>query len=92
MSSSDVGAVLKERGAKYGAFRTHAHRSQLLKEQVIDNWVLDSRRPPALNDTLTEGMEMILHKIARIVNGDPYYKDNWVDIAGYAQLVADELK
>lgn len=35
---------------------------------------------------------MIQHKIARILNGDPDYVDNWVDIAGYAKLVADRLQ
>jgi len=30
---------------------------------------------------------MILHKIARILNGDPEYSDNWHDIAGYATLI-----
>jgi len=34
---------------------------------------------------------MILHKIARIVNGDPDYTDSWHDIAGYAKLVEDRL-
>lgn len=38
-----------------------------------------------------EALEMIAHKIARIVNGDPGYLDNWNDLAGYAQLVAQEL-
>jgi hypothetical protein len=34
---------------------------------------------------------MIMHKIARIMNGDPNYRDSWVDIAGYAQIVADRI-
>jgi hypothetical protein len=34
---------------------------------------------------------MIAHKIGRILNGDPNYADSWIDIAGYAQLVADRL-
>jgi hypothetical protein len=34
---------------------------------------------------------MICHKIGRIVNGDPDYFDSWIDVAGYAQLVADRL-
>jgi len=38
-----------------------------------------------------EALEMIAHKIARILNGDPNYVDSWVDIAGYAKLVADRL-
>ena len=32
---------------------------------------------------------MILHKLARILNGDPNYVDSWHDIAGYAILVED---
>ena len=35
---------------------------------------------------------MISHKIARIMNGDPNYADNWIDIAGYATLVANRLE
>lgn len=35
---------------------------------------------------------MIAHKLARIMNGDPNYIDNWTDIAGYAQLVVDILE
>jgi hypothetical protein len=35
---------------------------------------------------------MICHKLGRIVNGDPNYADSWIDIAGYAKLVADRLE
>ena len=35
---------------------------------------------------------MILHKVARILNGDPDYVDSWADIAGYAQLVVNILE
>jgi len=38
-----------------------------------------------------EALDMIAHKIGRIVNGDPDYEDSWRDIAGYATLVADRL-
>ena len=34
---------------------------------------------------------MIAHKLGRIVNGDPYYADSYIDIAGYAKLVGDRL-
>jgi len=33
-----------------------------------------------------EALEMIAHKIGRILNGDPNYADSWHDIAGYAKL------
>lgn len=45
-----------------------------------------------LSSDKQEALEMIAHKIGRILNGDPNYKDSWTDIAGYAQLVADTLK
>lgn len=38
-----------------------------------------------------EALEMLQHKVGRILNGDPDYADSWRDIAGYAQLVADRL-
>jgi hypothetical protein len=40
---------------------------------------------------MQEAAEMIVHKLARIVNGNPFYMDSWVDIAGYATLVVDRL-
>lgn len=42
-------------------------------------------------DDQVEALEMIAHKIGRIINGDPNYADSWHDIAGYAKLVADRL-
>ena len=39
-----------------------------------------------------EAIDMIFSKLARILNGDPNYADNWIDIAGYATLVADRLE
>ncbi len=44
-----------------------------------------------LTDDQVEALEMVCHKIGRIVNGDPDYSDSWHDIAGYAKLVADRL-
>lgn len=39
-----------------------------------------------------EALDMIAHKLGRILNGDPDYADSWADIAGYARLVADRLE
>lgn len=52
--------------------------------RLTDNWEL-------LQPFQVEALEMIAHKIGRILNGDPNYDDSWVDIAGYAKLVADRL-
>lgn len=83
---TDIAAILEERGRRYGPFTTHAATSQALKERMITiNW-------PSLAPDQREALEMIQHKIARILNGDPDYEDSWRDIAGYATLVADRLK
>lgn len=82
----EVDKILKERGEHYGEFNELAEISQSVKcamffEHAIAN--LDAYQ--------TEALEMIAHKIARILNGDPNYADSWLDIAGYAKLVADRL-
>lgn len=84
----DVGAVLEERGKRYGKFEDHAELSQTLKMVIYDRVI---ERSLVLADDQKEAIDMICHKIARIINGDPDYVDSWVDIAGYAQLVADRL-
>lgn len=86
--SIDVGSVLDERGERYGKFKDHAELSQTLKMVVYDRV---TERSLVMADDQKEALEMICHKIARIINGDPDYVDSWVDIAGYAQLVADRL-
>jgi hypothetical protein len=81
--------ILDERGKRYGKFKNHANISQRLKYVVADAL---SNRKGIVEDDQREALDMICHKIARIVNGDPDYADSWVDIAGYAQLVADRLQ
>lgn len=83
-----VDNVLDERGARYGKFVGHAKVSQELKT-VIHNAIVEKGK--YLADDQQEALDMICHKIARIVNGDPNYSDSWIDIAGYAKLVADRL-
>lgn len=83
--------TLNKRGAQYGSFRTNAWHSQRIKKELLDGLKLSYEVDPLTNDTITEALEMIAVKLSRIVNGDPYYVDNYVDIAGYAKLVVDEL-
>lgn len=78
--------ILLERGARYGPFSTHAQITQDLKAVMhsVDGW---DELPPDVKESL----EMIQHKIARILNGQHGYKDSWDDIQGYAKLVGDTL-
>ena len=78
--------VLAARGQRYGLFAGHAQIAQRIKRAMweCDNWI-------NLSASQQEALEMIAHKVARVLNGDPAYVDNWTDIAGYARLVELEL-
>ncbi|MCB4860774.1 MULTISPECIES: DUF6378 domain-containing protein [unclassified Sphingobium] len=84
--ASDIAATLQERGNRYGAFDRHAAITQDIKRTIFEYRHRDGFAPDQV-----EALEMIAHKLGRIVNGDPDYADSWVDIAGYAKLVADRL-
>ena len=86
--SQDIDNTLAERGQRYGKFIDHARITQSLKA-IVSHEV--HRTNKKLSPSQQEALDMILHKVGRIVNGDPNYADSWVDIAGYAKLVADEL-
>ena len=81
--------TLDERGKRYGKFLTHATITQRLKD-LLHHYLKAGDK--SLAPDQYEALDMICHKIGRIVNGDPDYVDSWTDIAGYAQLVADRLE
>ena len=89
MTEVDIHDTLAERGERYGTFIDHARVTQALKSVIFD--ALRSRNKILAADQ-QEALDMIVHKIGRIVNGDPNYDDSWHDIAGYATLVADRLR
>lgn len=84
---TNINQTLAQRGSRYGSFTGHAEITQNLKTlmQATPNWkvLLPDQR---------EALEMVAHKIGRILNGDPDYDDSWVDIAGYSTLVAKRLQ
>lgn len=85
-----VEATLKQRGNRYGEFHNHADLSQKLKS-IFNGHVEAHGQPENFTNSMSESIEMIFHKLARTANGDPTYDDTWRDIAGYAQLIVDEL-
>jgi len=86
---TDTNAMLTQRGNRYGPFTGHAEITQDLKRCMAKHL---SKRSKELTDDQWEALEMIAHKIGRIINGDPDYYDSWADIAGYAKLVSDRLE
>ena len=85
----DVDAVLDSRAKDYGKFIEGAEIMQMLK-RMVHNYV-DVRGTQLAFDQ-REAIDMIIHKLGRIINGNPDKVDHWTDIAGYAKLVADRLE
>ena len=88
MYEDEVDATLDARAVEYGKFIEGAEVMQMLKRVVLN--ALNNRDKTLAHDQ-AESLDMIIHKIGRIVNGNPDVVDHWLDIAGYAQLVADRL-
>lgn len=88
-TTNTIDAVLTERGSRYGKFEDHARITQAFKTFMFCELEANQKK---LEPDQLEALDMIFHKIGRILNGDPNYADSWVDIAGYAKLVADRLE
>lgn len=82
-----INTLLQERGVRYGKFINHAAVTQNIK-LIISDAMGGSYFTPSQRESL----DMIAHKIGRIVCGDPNYIDSWDDIAGYATLISSELQ
>ncbi len=83
-----IDQTLNERGSRYGEFEDHARVSQRIQDEMRDDVFGWSR----LADDQKQALTMIADKIARILNGDPAYLDNWHDIIGYATLVERRIQ
>jgi len=86
---TDVDETLNTRAQDYGKFKDGAALMQGIKRLLADHARAHDK---LFADDQWEAIEMIVHKMARIVNGNPDKVDSWVDIAGYATLVSDRLQ
>lgn len=86
-ATGSIEATLAERGARYGSFVHHAETAQALQDDMRGAHGWDKLAPDQ-----KQALSVIADKIARMLNGDPNYIDNWHDIIGYAKLVEDRLK
>lgn len=79
--------TLIEREKTHGSFADHAAITQAIKLVMHDPEYWSK-----LNDEQKEALDMIAHKIGRIMAGNPNTHDHWYDIAGYSTLVANALE
>ena len=78
--------ILKEREEQHGAFKAHASIEKELRN------IYKYSNPIDVTSVQEIGLGMILHKIARLINGGYNHQDTWEDIAGYATLVAKDME
>ena len=85
-SVKDVEETLGQREERYGEYVKVAVTAQWLKDimRAGDSW-------SGMEPYMQESLDLIANKLARIVNGDPFYDDSWHDVGGYAKLVEIEL-
>lgn len=83
---AEVRDILETRKSTHGDYSDHARVTQNIKSVMHDspNW-------NRLSADKTETLEMIAHKIGRILSGNPDFADHWDDIAGYATLSSDRV-
>lgn len=83
----DIQEILNERQKTHGDFIIHSANSQSLKQVMMrsNGW-------HKLSQSQREALDMICHKIARILSGNPNHIDHWKDIEGYAALVSTKLE
>lgn len=84
---SDVETLLEERGRTHGNYEDHASITQRTKDiwRAAPKW-------RSLNYSQRETLDMIAHKVGRILAGNPNHQDHWADIQGYARLVEKEVE
>lgn len=82
----EIDDTVTQRGERYGLFADGAVIMQDLKAvmRATPGW-------ERLTPSQREALEMIQHKIGRVLNGDPMYDDSWRDISGYSTLILNEL-
>ena len=86
VAEEQIEKILNKRAEQYGDYASKAQFIQGVKYlmRTGPSW-------EAMDADMRESLEMIAHKMGRILYGNPTHKDNFLDIAGYAKLVADRL-
>lgn len=84
---TDIQKILAERKKTHGSFEISSYTSQTLKDNMRDtpNWA-------ELDMDQKECLDMIAHKIARILCGNPNEQDHYLDMSGYCTLIVNRLK
>ena len=80
----DIKDTLEQRRSTHGDFAEQAETAYSLKDVAHSsiNW-------HKFDYPQKEAIDMVLHKLSRLLCGHPHNLDSWRDIVGYAQLGVD---
>jgi hypothetical protein len=84
VTDSPTQQLITERAKSHGDFNATAQCAQMLKHVIAGQ--LGAK---VLTFYQQESLDMICLKVGRIVAGDDDLREHWVDISGYAMLVAE---
>ena len=82
-----VSDILEQRGSRYGSFDSNSLTCQLIKRTMRAGQSYEK-----LSDCQKEALDMVAHKIARIVNGDVLYRDSFRDAMHYFELALNSME
>lgn len=83
---TSIAETLEARAKTHGDYSDHARVTQAIKDAL--------KSGPSYARTTAherETLDMLAHKMGRVVCGDPHEHDHWHDMAGYATLSADRI-
>ncbi len=87
-----IETLTNERGKTHGAYSDHAKYTQAIKQVCYRAYSeRASRGQSVLTVQQKESIEMIAHKMGRILAGDASFADHWDDIGGYASIANKEF-
>lgn len=83
MEKDRIDSLLEERGGTHGDYEHYSY-AWMKMVNIIDEY------KDNLTNACRSSLYMITSKIARILTGNPFHKDHWDDIQGYAKLADND--
>lgn len=84
---TSVKEILDQRGSRYGCFADNSRFAVQLTRMIFSAQQERTQRGQLpMTEYQINALCMMAGKMSRIVTGDADYEDNWIDIAGYAEL------
>lgn len=87
MTDHTAEKLIESREKTHGEFLDNANMTWDLMDICMQ-----SRNWPTLPQHMKHAVYMTMHKMSRMLGGDPFEVDHWADNAGYSTLIVQRLK